>query len=924
MKRTPCLLLLIWLCLFGVVQAQEIPVFDLDEIDIPYQKFVLDNGLRLIVHEDHKAPIVAVNVWYHVGSKNEKPGKTGFAHLFEHLMFNGSENFNKDYFLEMESIGGTDLNGTTNYDRTNYFQNVPVGALDRLLWLESDRMGHLLGAIDQAKLDEQRGVVQNEKRQGENQPYGRSRELITKATYPNGHPYSWTVIGEMEDLDAANLEDVKEWFTTYYGAANAVLVIAGDVDPDEVHEKVKKYFGGIAPGPTLQRQQVNIAPRMENTRQSYQDRVPEARIHMVWNVPQWGTQEAAHLDLITAILTRGKNSRLYKELVYKDQIASAAFAFNASQEIGGQFHIGLNVKPDKTVQEVESAFEELFTNFLSEGPTEVEVKRAKALFSSSFIKGLERIGGFGGKSDILAQNEVYGGSPDYYKSWLTAIADATPEDLHQAAKKWLRQGRYTLIAEPFPTYKAGPELADRSQLPKTQETLKSTFPSLQRTKLKNGMEVVLARREGVPTVVMSMMFNAGYSADQFATPGRAKLSMDLLDEGTQTMDALAINDRLQLLGASLRTSSDLDMSYVNMTTLKQSLDPSLDLMAEILTQPAFSEKELDRLKQQQLVTIAREKSNPNALSQRIFPKILYGPGHAYSIPMTGSGYSETVQAMSRGDILSFYEDWIRPNNAKLVVVGDIGLEELSAKLESRFGDWKKGKTPRKKIATVSNPKGNTLYLIDRPESIQSLVLAGHLTKPYGETNEIARKAMNTVLGGEFTSRINMNLREDKHWTYGARSAMMDAKGQGTFVAYASVQTDRTSESIQEIQKELHWVVGEKPITAAEFEKTRKNIVLKLPGRWETNAAVRNSVREILKYDLEEDYFATYDKKVLDLDLEDVRTSAKELIHPDQLTWIVIGDKNRVLTGLEELGFDQIILLDEKGNSLSDFEAKNQK
>ena len=344
--------------------AQEMPTFSPDDINIPYKKYVLENGLRLIVHEDHKAPIVAVNVWYHVGSKNEKPGKSGFAHLFEHLMFNGSENFNDDYFQVIESIGGTDVNGTTNNDRTNYFQNVPVAALDRVLWLESDRMGHLLGAIDQAKLDEQRGVVQNEKRQGENQPYGRQFELITKAMFPAGHPYSWTVIGEMEDLNAASLEDVHEWFKTYYGAANAVIAIAGDVNPEEVYKKVQAYFGDIPSGPTIARQDVNIPVRMHDTRQSFQDRVPEARIVQVWNTPEFGNREDIHMDLIAAILSSGKNSRLYKKLIYEDQTASSAQAFEWSKELASNFIIQVNVKPGQSVDAVEATVNKVFAEFL--------------------------------------------------------------------------------------------------------------------------------------------------------------------------------------------------------------------------------------------------------------------------------------------------------------------------------------------------------------------------------------------------------------------------------------------------------------------------------------------------------------------------------------------------------------------------------
>lgn len=916
MKKLSFLLLLI-LGGTGLANAQELPTFDPDEINIPYKKFVLQNGLRLIVHEDHKAPIVAVNVWYHVGSKNEKPGKTGFAHLFEHLMFNGSENFNDDYFQALERIGGTDLNGTTDTDRTNYFQNVPVGALDRVLWLESDRMGHLLGAIDQEKLDEQRGVVQNEKRQGENQPYGRSDEMMTHAMYPAGHPYSWTVIGSMEDLDAASLDDVHEWFKTYYGAANAVLVIAGDVEAEAVHQKVIQYFGDIPPGPTLAKQEVNIAPRTQHTRQYYQDRVPEARIEMGWNTPEWGNETAVYLELVSRILSSGKNSRLYKKLIYEDQVASNAYTYQYSKEIGGEFHLIVNVKPGQSTAQVERTALEVLDEFLEKGPTEAELNKVKAAYMASFIKGMERIGGFGGKSDILAENEVYGGSPDYYKEVLKMVQNATVEDLHAAAKKWLTQGRHTLVCEPFPEYSTVPSEIDRSQMPETKETIASTFPATETTTLSNGLKVTLARREGVPTLVMNMMFDAGYASDQFSKPGTASLAMNLLDEGTESMSALEINDRLQILGASIGASSDLDASYLSMNTLVQSLDPSLDLYADVLLRPSFAEKEFERLRQLQLAGIEREKSQPITMAIRVAPKIMYGENHAYSIPFTGSGYKESVESMTLADVKGFYETWLRPNNAHLVVVGDITMANLKPKLEARLGDWQKKKTPKKNIAKVAASRGKTLYLMDRPESQQSTIIAGHLTAPYGAVNEIAQEAMINVLGGEFTSRINMNLREDKHWSYGAFSLILEAKGQRPFLVLAPVQTDKTAESVEEIIKELTGFVGDQPITDEEFEKTRKNAVLQLPGSWETNSAVAASVIDVQKYGLDADYYQTYDQRLLSLDLQTVRGVAGELVMPDNLIWFVVGDKEKILPKLDGIGFDKIITIDAEGNPLSE-------
>lgn len=922
MRQSFTLLLCMSVLLVGLrVSAQTSSYFSPDDIEIPYQKFVLNNGLTLIVHEDHKAPIAAVNVWYHVGSKNEKPGKSGFAHLFEHLMFNGSENFNDDYFQALERIGGTDLNGTTNNDRTNYFQNVPVAALDQVLFLESDRMGHLLGAIDQEKLDEQRGVVQNEKRQGQNEPYGKEFELLTKALFPKGHPYSWTVIGEMEDLNAASLEDVHDWFKTYYGPNNAVIVIAGDVEAEDIFKRVIKYFGDIPAGPALVRPEVNIPVRTVETRESYQDRVPESKINMVWNTPEWGTKESVFLGLAASVLSSGKTSRLYKRLVYEDQIASVVNADTYDREIAGNFSLEANVKPGKTVEEVEKALNEELERFLKDGPTQEELDRVKSQYFAGFIKGIERIGGFGGKSDILAEYEVYGGSADYYKKILEMVANAKPAEVQQVAKKWLSQGRHTLVCSPFPEYSTVASEVDRSKgLPAMGMPATVKFPDLQRTTLKNGLKVVLAKRPGVPTVVMEMLFDAGYASDQFSKPGTASLAMNMMDEGTSSKSALEINEALQTLGASLSASSGLDASYVYLNTLKPTLQPSLDLMADVILNPAFPQEDFDRLKNQTMVQIQREKSSPIQMAIRVMPKFLYGEGHAYSQPLTGSGYEHSVQAMTRQDMINFHDTWIRPDNATLMVVGDLEMNELTAMLEKRFAGWKKGKTPKKNIAEVKPLNKGKLYLVDRPESQQSVIIGGYLIDPYGKVDEIARETGINVLGGEFTSRLNMNLREDKHWAYGAGTQVIQSRGQRTIIAYAPVQTDKTKESVQEIIKEFKMYVDDQPITQEEFAKTTGNTILALPGIWETNDAVMNSLEDQIKYGLSDDYYQNYGKNVRDLKLEDVQKLNKSLIRAEDLSYFVVGDREKILPGLQELGLE-IIFVDADGNPIEQSKAK---
>ncbi len=915
MKRL-LVLPLILLGLFSFAQG-DYPTYDPNTIDVPFKKYTLPNGLRLIVHEDHKAPIVAVNIWYHVGSKNEKLGKSGFAHLFEHLMFNGSENYNTDYFQALEAIGASDLNGTTNDDRTNYFQNVPVGALDQLLWLESDRMGHLLGAIDQAKLDEQRGVVQNEKRQGDNQPYSRDEELIQKEMYPPHHPYGHTVIGEMDDLNAAKLEDVHEWFKTYYGAANAVLVIAGDITPEVAYEKALRYFGNIAGGPTLSRPSVNIPKRFGNTRAEYQDRVPETRITMAWNATQWGVQESVWLDLVSDVLSSGKNSRLYKKLVYEKQVCNSAYAYFGPSEISGNFILQANLKPGKTIEEVEALINETLNEFLATGPTEEEMKRAKASYFANFIKGLERIGGFGGKSDLLAQNEVYGNTPDYYKKSLGWYNTATAQNLQDVAKKWLSDGRFTLTCTPFPDYKVTGTEVDRTKIPEISKEVNAKFPDIQRTTLKNGMKVLLTRRTESPTVVASMMFDAGYCTDKFGgKPGLASLSMNMLDEGTKSLNSLQINEKLQLLGAGINTFSDLDYSYVNLNALKQSLDPSLDLMADVVLNPSFPDADFKRLQNQQLSQIANEKKQPRSMVMRVMPELLYGKDHPYGMPMTGTGDESFVKDFTIDDVRGFQKRWLRPNNATIVVTGDITMAELVEKLEKRFGKWEKGDVPKKVIPEVKSAgASNKIYLIDRPESQQTLIMAGYLTKPYGEMDEAAIEQMNNVLGGDFTSRINMNIREDKHWSYGAGSFIQNTRGQRPYLISAPVQTDKTMESIQEVIKEVNAFVTDKPITSAEFDKTKQNTVLGMAGMWETNAAVNASARNLVKYGLKDDYWKAYTGNVQKLTLQDVQNVAKSIVKPSDLGWFMAGDAEKTMPGLQKLGIE-IIQLDVNGNVIS--------
>ncbi len=884
-------------------------------IDIPYETFVLDNGLTLIVHRDPKAPIVAVNVWYHVGSKNENVGKTGFAHLFEHLMFNGSENYNDDYFGPLERAGATDMNGTTDSDRTNYFQNVPDNALDVALFMESDRMGHLLGAIDQDRLDEQRGVVQTEKRQGENQPYGKVFRILTEESYPSGHPYSWSTIGSMDDLDAASLEDVQEWFRTYYGAANAVIVVAGNVEPGDVLARVEKYFGDIPSGPPVHRRDRWVAKRSGERRLITEDRVPQGRVLFAWNIPGVGTADGDYLDLLSTILSQGKTSPLYKRLVYEDRIATDVASFVWLREIGGIFIVWATAAPGQDLAEVEAVLQDELRAFLARGPTRSELAVAKTQHRAAFVRGIERIGGFGGKSDILASSQVYGGRPDAYKDTLRRLADTTLADVDGAAARWLSDGRLVMEVRPYPTYGTKPSDVDRSQLPVVGEPPTPTFPALQRATLSNGLKLILAERHDVPVVGFDLLVDAGYAADHTGVEGTASLAMAMLDEGTESRDALEISLELSALGADLSAGSNLDLSSVSLSALSENLDPSLDIFADVILNPAFAPNDFERLKQQQLAAIQREKVTPQSMALRVFPRLLYGDDHAYGVSFTGSGTEESVASLTPEQLRDFHETWFRPNNSVLIVVGDTTLAEIQPKLEAHFQNWQPGTVPAKNIAQVSLQESSAVYLIDRPGSLQSIIFAGHIAPPTGNAEEIAIEAMNEVLGGSFSARINMNLREDKHWAYGAYSFLVDAEGQRPFIAYAPVQTDKTVASMKEIRRELEDIVGSRPPSQDERNRAVDKKTLTLPGRWETADAVAGSVIEMVRFGLPDDYWESYPALMRAQTAESLAQAARDVLHPDRLTWVVVGDRSKIESGIRAAGFGPIQLVDADGRAV---------
>ncbi|WP_295924960.1 pitrilysin family protein [uncultured Xanthomonas sp.] len=906
-------------------------------VDIAYEQFTLPNGLRVVVHTDRKAPIVAVNLWYHVGAKDEPAGRTGFAHLFEHLMFQGSENHHGEFFEPFKQVGVTDQNGTTNSDRTNYFENVPTTALDMALWMESDRMGHLLGAIDQAALDEQRGVVQNEKRQGENQPYGQAWSRLSRALYPAGHPYHHTVIGSMNDLNAASLADVKQWFRTWYGPNNAVLVLAGDIDVATAKEKVTRYFGDIPAGPSMAQPKVDVAQRSQSTRETMTDKVPQTRIYRVWNVAQTGTEDVDRLQLLAQVLGGATSSRLDRRLVHQDKLVDMVSASVWPSQLGSGFGIIAMVKQGVDPARVEAAIDEELRRLLDKGPDKAELARAKTAFRAGFIRGVERIGGFGGKADVLAECAVYTGDPGCFRTSLATIAETRPRDLTAVGRKWLGKGDYTLLVQPGervaqaeeptvqpaplnpppvdPKYRTLPSVVDRSAgPPKTTQFPKLTFPTLQRATLRNGTTVILAERHEVPVVQFSYEFQGGYSADQGRKPGTANFTMGMLDDGAGERDALAFADAAEALGASLAAGAALDGSNAYLSALKENLAPSLALYADMLRRPRFAPNEIERVRASWIASIRQEKAQPNGVAMRVLPPLLYGVGHPYAMPFSGIGTEAAIAALQREDLVDFHRDWVRPEHATLIVVGDTTLAEIVPLLDAQFGDWKgEGTAPSVPVpARVARPAKPRVYLIDQPGAVQANLFASELVPPTTDPAAVRFDIANGVIGGDFTSRLNMNLRENKHWSYGARSGAASALGQRPWTASAPVQIDKTAPALQEMYKEISaFASGKAPPTAEEVARIRNIQTLSLPGAYETASAVMGAIGGIVRYGRPDDYVFKRKAEIEAMTPAQVREAAS-MLDPNTLTWVVVGDLKQIEAPVRALKLGEVTVIDADG------------
>ncbi len=908
-------------------------------VDIPYERFTLDNGLTVLVHTDRKAPVVAVSVWYGVGSKHEPKGKTGFAHLFEHLMFNGSENAPGDFFEPLQQVGATDMNGTTWFDRTNYFETVPTGALDLTLMLESDRMGHLLGAVTQQKLDNQRSVVQNEKRQGDNRPFGLVEYEQLENLYPSGHPYHHSAIGSMADLDSASLDDVKGWFRDNYGPNNAILVLAGDIDLATARAKVGKWFGDIPAGPKLQPVAAPVPTLPAPLSKTIKDQVSTTRIYRMWAVPGLDNPDHLPLEMAASVLGGLASSRLDDALVRQGQ---QAVAVSADAEIfaqGGQIVVYADVRPGKDPAEVAKALDEQIAKFIAEGPTADELQRAATSYAVSEIRSLEMTGGFGGKAPTLAQGLLYSGDPAEYKAALDRAATMTPAQVRDVTARWLTRPVFSLTVEPGKRTEGGearggfavplgggaagpawfqnpalmgaagaaeaaaPEKADRSKLPEVSELAPLDFPTIERATLSNGMKVFFARRSTVPTVTVRVSFDAGSGADPKDALGTQSLLLQLMDQGTTSLDAGELARVRERLGATIRASADVDTTSFQLDAVTPNLAPSLSLLADFILHPALDPKELERMRAQQLTTIAGEFNNPGALAGRVLMPALYGAAHPYGNPPSGTGDPKVVKALTRDQLVSFHQTWFRPDTAKVFVVGNTTLAQVTKLLEANFGKWKApaAPAPTKDYSAPLPEFKSRIILVDRPGAPQSMILAGRVLGVKGTDNQLALQSANDVLGGNFLGRINMDLRETKGWSYGAFSRISLPLDRSSFRVQAPVQSDRTGESIEALRKQIGDFLTTKGITPEELKWTTNGSTRELPGSFETSTGVLNGITSIVKLKWPDNYFETLAGRYAAMTPDMLDQAARSQLGDGGLVYVVIGDAAKVRPQLDKLG-----------------------
>ena len=886
---------------------------------IEFEKITLDNGLEIILSQDDSLPLVAVNLWYHVGPANEAEGRTGFAHLFEHMMFQGSKHVPADqHFLLLESAGATGLNGTTGFDRTNYFETVPSNQLELALWLESDRMGYLLEQIDQAALSNQQDVVRNERRQSrESQPYGMAEEALTQTIFPAGHPYYGDVIGSHRDIQAARLDDVHDFFRQYYAPNNASLAIVGDFDQDGATALVERYFGTLRRGPQPPSASADTPPINEERRREVPSRVELPRVYMGWLTAPFYQPGDAEADVAADILGGGRSSRLYKALVYDQQIAQDVRVFQQSMSLGSVFQLQATARPGVTAAELEQAVDEVLDLFRRTPPTPAEVARAVNSLETSVVSGLETLGGFGGVADKLNAYNHYLSDPDYLSEDIGRYRAVTPDDVLAFARERLQPTARAVIhavpgePAPFDDPPAPPMPADqaaaapegvnadedwRFEQPAGGPVPSFSVPTPATAQLDNGLTLVVSEERGVPMVSARLVVGTGSDANPLDRPGLASLMAGMLDEGTASRSALEIADEVAGLGASLGTSSSMDAVTISARSLAQNFAATLELMADVALRPSFPDQEVERQRASRSAQIVQQRESPGGVAGEVMASVLYGDGHPYG--HTELGTPESVAAMTRDDLVGFWEGNFVPGNAALVVAGDISMDELRSLAEDAFGTWDGSTAPRPTLGVPQSTDGRVV-IADMPDSAQTMLVVAKVGVSRSTADYEALTVMNTALGGSFSSRINMNLREEHGYTYGASSVFTFRKGPGPFYVVSAVRTDVTAPAVQEIFLELREAVS-RPIAGEELQRAVDSLVLSLPGSFETSAGVANRYADVHLYGLGLDYYRGYAARIREIDADAVQVVAERYLEPEDMVVIAVGDRAQIEEGLTAL------------------------
>ncbi len=912
------------------------------EIIIPYEKHVLPNGLTLIIHEDHSDPVVHVDVTYHVGSAREEIGKSGFAHFFEHMMFQGSDNVADEQHFKIVSDAGGTLNGTTNRDRTNYFETVPSNQLEKMLWLEADRMGFLLDAVTQQKFEIQRSTVKNERGQNyDNRPYGLAFETSSRNLYPYGHPYSWLTIGYIEDLNRVDVEDLKNFFLRWYGPNNATLTIGGDVKPAEVIKLVEKYFGSIPRGPEVKPVEVPQVALEKDHYASYVDNYAKLPLLMVVypTVPNYHKDMAA-LACLAQVLGQGRNSVFFQQLT-KKQLALQASSSSFLSELAGEFMIQLVPSPGKTLAQMDSLYRNALDSFEARGITDDDIEKFKGGIESQLINGLQSVAG---KVSQLASFETFTGNPNKIAELLKAYQSLTKEDVLRAYNQYIK-GKYGVFISVLPKGQEGliaatdnhtidsskydaPDYGyeglkyvkakdnfDRSKMPGNGPNPAIKVPKFWKKDMANGIKMIGTESNELPIVTVTITIPGGHllQASDTSKIGLASFFASMMNEDTKNFSAEALAVELQKLGSSLSVSSDFDGITFSLQSLKKNLDKTLALVEERLFNPKFTESAFSRIQKQRLEGFKQQKADPASVADNVFAKINYGHDNILGMDTDGTEY--TIQNLTISDIEEYYKNYITSQGAKIVIVGDITQAEALPKLAFL------NKLPNKKIdlpkvnATPSEIDKTKVFLVDIPKAAQSQFRVGYATGlKYDATGDYYRTLLsNYALGGDFNSRLNLNLREDKGWTYGARSTVFGDLYSGEFTFSSGIRADATDSALVEVMKELN-NYRTNGITEAELKFMKNSLGQRDARSYETGFQKAGFIRRILNYNLPADFVDKQNKILADLTEAQVNATVKKLLNPEKMNILLVGDKEKIYEGVKKLGYE-IIELDVNGNKI---------